>query len=218
MNSRKNFIKGLAGVLTFGWLFSGNEQAEANDLKHEATELNSNTNAMVFEPLLGSIMLFAGNFPPRGWAFCDGQLLPISQNSALFSIIGTIYGGNGQTTFALPDLRGTVPVGPRQGVGLTNRPLGSKFGNETTTLSVSNLPAHSHSLSASSAPGNSNSPVGNVPAINRDGILHYGAEPNTSMSNASIANTGGSQPADNMQPSLAMNYCIAIQGVYPPRS
>ena len=218
MKTRKNFIKGLAGLFTLGWLFSGNEEVNAQDVETSRAPLKENSNGMVFEPLLGSIMLFAGTFAPRGWAFCDGQLLPISQNQALFSIIGTVYGGDGRTTFALPDLRGRAPIGPRQGPGLTNRTLGSRFGNESTVLSVNNLPSHSHAINASSAPGTSSSPNGGVPAVNRDGILHYGSTADATMSSAVMSPSGGNQPVDNMQPALAINYCIALQGVFPSRS
>lgn len=218
MKSRKNFIKRLAGVLTLGWFFSGHDELKANDLNKKASDQDNSANALIIEPFLGTIILFAGNFAPRGWAFCDGQLLPISSNTALFSILGTTYGGDGRTTFALPDLRGVAPIGARQGPGLTNRQLGSRTGTETTTLNVGNLPSHTHALVGSSSPGGSNSPDGNVPAVNRDGILHYGSEANTNMSTAGIANTGGNQPVNNMQPSLAMNYCIALQGIYPSRS
>lgn len=220
MKSRKNFIKGLAGALTLGWLFSGSDTIQAKDLNNETSKLNSdkNSNRMVFEPLLGSIMLFAGNFPPRGWAFCNGQLLPISQNSALFSIIGTLYGGDGRTTFGLPDLRGRAPVGAGQGPGLSNYSIGSRVGSETTTLTAANLPSHSHTLNGSSSPGTSSSPNGNVPAVNRDGILHYGTQADATMSSASIANTGGNQPFNNIQPVLGMHYCIALQGIFPSRS
>ena len=218
MKSRKTFIKRLGGLLTLGWLFTGNEELHAHDLSNNAPDQNNNANAMVSDPLLGSIMLFAGNFAPRGWAFCDGQLLPISSYTALFSILGTTYGGDGRTTFALPDLRGAVPMGARQGPGLTNRQLGSRTGTETTTLTVNNLPSHNHGLVGSSSPGSSSSPDGNVPAVNRDGILHYGSEPNANMNTAGISNTGGNQPANNMQPSLALNYCIALQGIFPSRS
>lgn len=217
-NSRKNFIKGLAGLFTLGWLFSGNEEVNAQDVETSTAPLKENSSGMVFEPLLGSIMLFAGTFAPRGWAFCDGQLLPISQNQALFSIIGTVYGGDGRTTFALPDLRGRAPIGPRQGPGLTNRPLGSRSGNESTTLTVGNLPSHTHTLNASSAPGTSSTPNGGVPAVNRDGILHYGSTADATLSSGAISPTGSNQPIDNMPPVLALNYCIAIQGVFPSRS
>jgi len=218
MKTRKNFIKGLAGALTLGWLFTGNNELQAKELKDKTSEKNDGSNAMVFEPLLGSIMLFAGTFAPRGWAFCNGQLLPISQNSALFSIIGTLYGGDGRTTFALPDLRGRAPVGAGQGPGLSNYPIGQKTGSEQTVLTTANLPSHTHTLRASSSPGTSNAPGGNVPAVNRDGILHYGASADADMNSAGVSNTGGNQPINNVQPVLGMHYCIALQGIFPSRS
>lgn len=208
----------MAGVFTLGWLFSGKDELQARYINEEPSGLNRNTSAMISEPLLGSIMLFAGNFAPRGWAFCNGQLLPISQNQALFSIIGTLYGGDGRTTFGLPDLMGRAPIGAGQGPGLSNYSLGSKIGSETNTLTVNNLPSHSHLLRGSSSPGTSNSPAGNVPAVNRDGILHYGSVADADMSSAGITNTGVNQPVNNVQPVLAVNYCIALQGIYPARS
>jgi len=218
MKSRRNFIKGLAGALTLGWLFTGNDDLQAKDSNDRVSDQNDGSNTMVAEPLLGSIMLFAGTFAPRGWAFCNGQLLPISQNSALFAIIGTLYGGDGRTTFALPDLRGRVPVGVGQGPGLSNYPIGQRTGVEQTFLTTANLPSHSHSLRASSSPGNSNSPEGNVPAVNRDGILHYGPAADVSMSSVGITNTGNGQAVNNIQPVLGMHYCIALQGIFPSRS
>ncbi|MCC5943029.1 MAG: phage tail protein [Balneolaceae bacterium] len=210
MKSRKTFLKGIASVLTLGWFFSGNEEAKAN-------ELNSNSMMRSAEPFLGQMMLFAGNFAPRGWALCDGQLLPISQNTALFSILGTTYGGDGMSTFALPDLRGRVPLHSGQGPGLTNRSLGQAFGSETNTITVNQMPPHSHTLRAATVPGSSNTPEGNVPAVNRDGILHYGSTADTNMGSGGMTSTGGGQPMDNIQPSLAINYCIALQGVFPSR-
>ena len=219
MKSRKNFIKGLAGALTLGWLFTGTDDLQAKELDdNKVSDQNNGSNAMVFEPLLGSIMLFAGTFAPRGWAFCNGQLLPISQNSALFSIIGTIYGGDGRTTFALPDLRGRAPVGAGQGPGLSNYPIGQKTGSEQTFLTTANLPSHTHSLRGSSSPGTSNTPDGNVPAVNRDGILHYGSSADVNMGSAGVTSTGGNQPVNNIQPVLGLHYCIALQGVFPSRS
>jgi len=211
MKSRKTFIKGLAGALTFGWLFSGNDEAKAG-------ESNSSLDMRITEPLLASVVLFAGNFAPRGWAFCDGQLLAISQNTALFSLLGTIYGGDGRTTFGLPDLRGRVPIGPRSGPGLPSYREGQRGGAVTHTLTTQEIPAHTHSLRGSSSAGSSNTPAGNVPAVNRDGILHYGATADTDLGSGGLTSAGGSQPHNNMQPFLAMNYIIALQGVFPSRS
>jgi microcystin-dependent protein len=166
----------------------------------------------VSEPFIGSVILFAGNFAPRGWAFCDGQLLSISQNTALFSILGTTYGGNGQTTFALPDLRGRAPVGPRQGPGLANHDLGEVGGVENVTLNVGQMPAHNHSLPASGAEQETNNPTNAVPA--KGGV--FGTTANTNMAPMSVA--GASQPHENRPPYLGLNYIIALEGIYPSRN
>jgi microcystin-dependent protein len=167
------------------------------------------------EPFYGEIVLFAGNFAPRGWAFCDGQLLSIAQNTALFSLLGTTYGGNGQTTFALPDLRGRTPIGPRQGPGLSNRDLGQQVGEENVTLTVNQLPAHNHPLRGSDGAVNSTKPTSAVPA---KGGSYSTANPNVTMHPQAAGISGGSQPHDNMQPSLGLNYIICIEGIYPSRN
>ncbi|MCB9744439.1 MAG: phage tail protein [Alphaproteobacteria bacterium] len=173
------------------------------------------------EPFLGQIVMFGGNFAPRGWAFCDGQLLPISQYTAVFSLLGTTYGGDGRTTFGLPDLRGRVPMHPGTGPNLSSRRLGEKIGREQVTLSQAELPAHAHTLRAASATGSLAGPSGN--ALAAFGVTHpplgiYSNEaPGTALNPSSVANTGGSQPFDIMQPSLAVNFIIALQGVFPSR-
>jgi microcystin-dependent protein len=163
-------------------------------------------------PFIAQITLFAGNFAPRGWAFCDGQILSISQNTALFSILGTTYGGNGQTTFALPDLRGRVPIQPRQGPGLSFRNLGEVGGQEAHHLTTSELPPHSHPAGASNNSQTTNRPGGAVPA--RGGP--YAASANTTMGGATP--TGGDQPHNTMQPYLGLNFIIAIEGIFPSRN
>ena len=168
-------------------------------------------------PFLGEIRIFAGNFAPTGWAFCNGQLLPISQNTALFSILGTYYGGDGRSTFALPDLQGRVPMQPGQGLGLTPRQLGEALGSETHALSLPELPAHTHSLSANSANGNDDAPGGRVMARSPAGIPQFAAAPDGVMSAGAITSAGGSQPHNNMQPYLSLNFIIALQGIYPAR-
>ena len=169
-------------------------------------------------PFIGQITLFAGNFAPRGWAFCNGQLLAISQNTALFSILGTTYGGNGQTTFALPDLRGRVPIHPGQGPGLSPYDLGQQGGTETVTLSVSSLPAHTHSVSPGATNGaqTTNRPARAVPA--RGGAYAASPSADASMAPTSSAATGGGQPHANTQPYLGLNYIIALEGIYPSRN
>jgi microcystin-dependent protein len=175
------------------------------------------------EPFIGQIMMFAGNFAPKGWAFCDGSILSIAQNTALFSILGTTYGGNGQTTFALPDLRGRVPIQPGQGPGLSPHTLGEMSGVENVTLLITNMPAHNHTLAASGAQGDSPTPEGAVPAITVDPnsqqpLNSYSASPNTTMAPTSVGLSGGSQPHTNMQPYTCINFIIALEGIYPSRS
>ncbi len=171
------------------------------------------------DPFIGEVKLFAGIFAPRGWAFCDGQLLPVAQNSALFAILGTTYGGDGRTTFALPDLRGRVALGPRHGAGLSDYREGQKGGTEKVTLQVSQIPSHNHSLRASTTVGNSNDPtdkvLGNTDVFDNE---YINTTPTTNMSSAAIGNTGGNQSHENRQPYLAINYIIALQGVFPSRS
>lgn len=169
------------------------------------------------EPFIGQIVMFAGNFAPRGWAFCDGQLLPIAQYSALFSILGTTYGGDGRTTFALPDLRGRLPMHAGHGPGLSDRRLGARGGAENVTLTVSEIPSHNHTLGASNSPAADTAPGNNLLAENRRDA-YVGGAPNTTMNGAAIGNAGGSQPHNNMPPFLAVYYIIALQGIFPSRS
>ena len=168
------------------------------------------------EPFLAEIRMMSFNFPPKGWAFCNGQLLPINQNQALFSLLGTTYGGNGQTTFALPDLRGRVPL--HVGSGFT---LGQHAGEENHTLTTNEMPSHFHTLSGSTVQGNSPNPnfnnVGNVLAPDPGNA--YGPPNNlTNLKPGSIANVGGSQPHQNMQPFLTINFSIALQGIFPSQT
>ncbi|WP_255069273.1 phage tail protein [Lacihabitans sp. LS3-19] len=173
------------------------------------------------EPLIAEIKLFGGNFAPRGWAYCDGALLPISQYSALFSILGTMYGGDGRTTFALPDLRGRVPVGPRQGPGLSDYQEGQRGGTETNSLTTSNLPAHTHSMNASNDTASVGSPASNsLGTAARGGtVLPYapGAANQVAMG-STTGSVGGNIPVNNMQPYLALNYIIALVGIFPSRN
>jgi microcystin-dependent protein len=175
------------------------------------------------EPFIGEIIMFAGNFAPRGWAFCEGQLLPIAQNSALFAILGTTYGGNGQTTFDLPDLRGRVPMQPGPGPGLTPRTLGESSGVENVTLISPQIPAHTHALSAHGGPGDSPSPEGAVVAVlvdpnTQQPLNLYSSTPTTTMANTAVGLAGGSQPHTNVQPYLCINFIIALEGIFPSRS
>ena len=157
------------------------------------------------------------NFAPRGWAFCDGQLLAVSQNDALFSLLGTTYGGDGRTTFGLPDVRGRIPVHAGSGPGLTPRALGSKSGQEKVTLTTSHLPGHTHQWRGTNSPATSNSPKDNAPA-NALGDVYASDFSGVSMAANAISNTGGSQDHNNTQPYLCIHYIIALFGVYPSRT
>lgn len=174
------------------------------------------------EPFIGQITMFGGNFAPRDWAFCDGQLLAISQNSALFSLLGTNFGGDGRTTFGLPDLRGRFPMHAGSGPGLTPRPLGSKGGAESVQLNVNHLPAHNHGVSvpASSQEGQSASPDGLYPAAGEEPTKPYApsAQTDTSLGALSQNDVGLNQPHDNMPPYQCVSFIIALVGIYPSRS
>nr|WP_260625903.1 tail fiber protein [Hymenobacter sediminicola] len=173
------------------------------------------------DPFIGEIIIFAGNFPPRGYAFCDGQILSIAQNTALFSLLGTTYGGNGQTTFALPDLRGRFPMhaGFSAGPGLTQRNLGEAAGAEAVTLLATQMPAHNHPLTTTTAPGTSASPDGTLLANDGRGGTQYAAgTANAALAPQSVGIAGGNQPHNNMPPYLAINFCIALEGIFPSRN
>jgi len=169
-------------------------------------------------PFIAEIIMFGGNFAPRGWALCDGQLLPISQYSALFSILGTTYGGDGRTTFALPDLRGRVPIHPGHGPGLSDYRLGQKSGAETVTLTVAQMPSHNHTMGISEEDGNSNEANGNLLATATAGLMYHNGNADGTLNANSIRNTGGGQSHTNIQPYLCVNFIIALQGVFPSRS
>ena len=171
------------------------------------------------EPFIAEVRIFAGNFAPRGWAFCNGQLLPIAQNTALFSLIGTTYGGDGRTTTALPDLKGRAPMHPGRGPGLSTRRLGEKGGVEEVTLTEPQIPNHTHTMQASPNPGESADPQGNAIARTVGGSLYSDqAPPDVSLNQAALPPTGGGQPHNNMQPFLTLNYIIALVGLFPSRS
>ena len=194
-----------------------------------------NSSAAAQEPLLGQIQAFGFNFTPRGWAQCDGQLLPINQNTALFALLGTIYGGDGRTTFALPDLRGRVPIHQGRGPGLTDRRIGSRGGAEITVLGVANMPPHNHlatttataTLHAQTSNGNEEVP-GSTTVLARDrrDEVYSSQAPNVTMSpaaitanvNVTIGSTGNGQAFNNMPPYLTVNYCIAVIGIFPSRN
>lgn len=168
------------------------------------------------EPFMGEIRNFGFNFAPQGWAQCQGQLLSISQNTALFSLLGTMYGGDGRTTFALPDLRGRAVISVGQGPGLSNRSQGEVGGEEQVTLTGPQVAAHTHPAAGSST-ATGKSPAGSVPAFTAGGSS-YGTTTDLTMSPAMVGPNSGGQPHDNMPPYLVTNWCIALQGIYPSRN
>ena len=172
------------------------------------------------DPFVAEIRIFPFNFAPRGWASCNGQLLPLSQNTALFSLLGTTYGGDGRSTFALPNLQGSAPMHPGQGPGLSLHDLGETGGSQTVSLLESEMPSHSHTLNASSTTGTKSLPSANSLA-RTSGATPYlppAGAPLVAMSATSLAVAGGSQPHNNMMPYLTLNFNIALQGVFPPRT
>ena len=171
------------------------------------------------DQFVAEIRIFPFNFPPRGWAFCDGQLLPISQNTALFSLLGTTYGGDGKSTFALPNLQGSAGMQPGQGQGLSLRDLGEIGGSETVTLLISEIPLHTHNVMVSADPGNVQIPTATVSLARASGGSAFSNSTAglVAMAPQALAPAGGSLPHNNMQPYLTLNFCIALQGIFPQR-
>lgn len=169
------------------------------------------------DPFVAEIRIFPFNFAPRGWAWCDGQLMPLSQNTALFSLLGTTYGGNGKSNFALPDLQGRAPMHPGQGPGLSLHDLGETGGSETVTLLESEIPSHSHAMRASQADGLEGTPAGQDAATGIGVNMYAAPGAIVQMSGQALAPAGGDQPHNNLQPFLTFYFCIALQGVFPPR-
>ena len=183
------------------------------------TVLFFSVGATAQEAFIAEIRMFAGNFAPRDWALCDGQLLSINQHQALFSLLGTTYGGDGRTTFALPDLRGRVAIHPGQGPGLSYYNQGAIGGSERNTLTTNQLPSHNHSVNAVTATGNQTSPTGNLVADS--GLFdneYSNANADTTLKSTMIENTGGGQPVNNIQPYGTVNYIIALYGTFPTRN
>lgn len=172
------------------------------------------------DPFVAEIRIFPFNFAPKGWAWCDGQLLPLSQNTALFSLLGTTYGGNGKSNFALPDLQGRAPMHPGQGPGLSLHDLGETGGSETVSLLESEIPSHAHTYMAQASPADSPTPQNGSNARVSGATPYVGPSgaPLVMMAPEALAPAGGDQPHNNMQPYLTFYFCIALQGVYPPRT
>lgn len=197
---RRDFIgRLLAGLTAWAWFIRPTTAQAAPDGSDS--------------PYIGEIRMFAGNFAPTDWQFCNGQLLAISGNEALFSLIGTTYGGNGTTTFGLPDLRGRAPM--LAGAGFT---LGQIGGSETVTLASTQIPSHTHAAGASTLVATSDLPGGRLPAVNAAGVPMFAPTADTSLAAAALLSTGGSQPHNNMQPSLAIHFIISLFGVYPSQT
>ena len=170
------------------------------------------------DPFVAEIRIFPFNFAPKGWAFCDGQILPLSQNTALFSLLGTTYGGDGKSNFALPDMQGNAPMHPGQGPGLSLHDLGETGGSQTVTLLQSEMPAHPHACNASQGDGTERSPANQLLATGISISQYQTPQATTNLAPNSVAPAGGDQPHNNMQPYLTLNFNIALQGVYPPRT
>lgn len=170
------------------------------------------------EPFLGEIRVVGFNFAPKGWAFCDGQILPINQNQSLYSLLGTTYGGDGRTTFALPDLRGRAPLHMGRGPGLSERKQGSKMGTETVTLNTGTMPSHRHNLTGSNNDASVNNPQNAIPAKAAISVYSSSRTQSRVLFNDIVSHTGGGQAHTNMMPYLTLNYCIALRGLFPSRN
>jgi microcystin-dependent protein len=203
---RRNFLKRTVAFLAGGALLAGAKRAHAD--------------AQGLDPFIGEIAMVGFNFAPRGWAMCDGQLLPISSNTALFALLGTTYGGDGRTTFGLPDLRGRFPTHMGTGPGLSTRQWGSTGGAEQVTMTAGQMPTHSHVLSGQTSNGTSDSPAGGMLARDPAGTPGYGdgAANVAAMHASSIGTAGLGQPQANMPPFLTINFVIALEGIFPSRN
>jgi microcystin-dependent protein len=197
---RRHFLARLFGALVAGTWLGRPSRAEAASSQDDG------------QPYLGEIRMFAGDFEPYGWRFCDGRLLPISEYEALFALLGTTYGGDGEATFALPDMRGRIPFHPY------TMQLGEMRGVESVTVIPTQMPLHSHELQGTSGPGFSSDPSGTVPARNALGSPHYSLGGDTSLAAGALDIAGGSQPHDNLMPSLGVHFIIAVYGVFPQQS
>ncbi len=220
-NDRRTFLKRLTSGIVGGSLLAGASRIPGQEKKAPSKSPGQGTRPLSITdstPLIGQVCLFGFNFAPSGWAQCNGQLLPISQYTALFSVLGTMYGGDGITTFALPNLQALIPIGAGSGPGLTTRTTGSTGGSEYVALTNANIPSHTHAMAAASGNGTANGPQGNFFATNAEGIGQFNASSDTSLSASTLSAAGGELPHYNMPPYLVLNYCIALNGVFPTRS
>ncbi len=220
--SRRKFMKASAAALLGATVLANSDDLFAMKSKTGLIYVKGNEVVNNYknieggaQPFLGELMCVGFNFAPNGWAQCNGQFLSIGANQALFSLLGTTYGGNGVTTFALPDLRGRTPMHAGQGSGLTNRNLGEIGGQENHTLLLSEIPAHNHNIAVNNSVGSSSSPTNNYFAQNIEGTNEFSTTSNTTMNAAVLQNTGGGQAHNNMQPYLVLNWIIALQGIFP---
>ena len=221
---RRNFIRRAFAALAGLGTVSAGMAAAASTREDQPEDIHGRR---AVDPYLGEIMQVGFNFAPRGWAFCDGQLLPIASNSALFSLLGTTYGGDGRTTFGLPDLRGRTAVHPGNAPGLTNRIWGERGGQETHVLTVAELPSHNHTVNCLNEGGDQSNPGGHFPAgsastgrgttVDTEYATSISSSAST-MNSGTIAHTGGNLSHNNMQPYLCVFHCIAMQGTFPSRS
>lgn len=220
--NRRNFMRKSAAAL-FGAvvltkaedLLSMTSKTGFIYIKQNGEIINNYKPSAGIDPYIGEIAIFAFNYAPQGYAFCNGQLLSTTSYNSLFTILGTTYGGNGTTNFAVPDFRGKAPVSFGTGTGLSTYNLGDMAGVESVALSLSELPAHNHSLNIYSGEGSTTTDSGNYVAQYGEGIKSFSNSSDTSMNSNAIGSAGGSQAHTNMQPYLALNYCIALQGIYP---
>lgn len=222
-SGRRNFMRNSVGTIFSLGLLAGAGNAFAG-IKSKTGYIYVKPNGEIIndympqdasQPLIGSIMMAGFNFAPINWLLCNGQLVSISENEVLFELIGTTYGGDGVTTFGLPDLRGRIPVHQGQGPGLSNYVLGQSGGAENVTLTVNQIPSHNHALLASTTSGSAASPSGDYIGLNADGIASYGTSSNGNLNTGSIQSQGGSQSHENMQPFLTVNFSIAMYGIFP---
>ena len=224
-DTRRSFFKkslgaivGASAIAGAGDLFAMKSKTGLIYVKQNGEVINNYEARGGNQPYLGECMLCGFNFAPNGWVLANGQILSIQQNQALFSLLGTQYGGNGTTTFALPDLRGRFPIGAGQGSGLTGRTQGETGGEENHTLLLSEIPSHTHSVNVSNTTGTTDTPGGNYLAQSSEGINEYASTSNSIMNAGSLNNTGGGQAHNNMQPYLVMSWCIATAGIFPSHS